>query len=143
MAYPTPSYAPPIPAPQDSRVIQELSAPIFQARGWLKFLGVMSIIGGVVQVLSIVGIINGGLSIWMGVLLFQTGSSVESASQFGDRFGFMNSLNNLKTYFIVQGVLTLIAIILVVSAICIVFVLPLLGLSLFSIPSISNMITGY
>jgi hypothetical protein len=64
-------------------MVRELSNPIYQARGWLKFLGVLSIIGGIVQALSIVGIIIAWLPIWMGVLMFQAGSSIDAAGQGG------------------------------------------------------------
>ena len=77
MAYPTPYAVPPAPTPQEQHMVQELSMPIFQARGWLKFLGVLSIISGVGTALSIVGIIFAWLPIWMGVLMFQAGSSIE------------------------------------------------------------------
>jgi len=144
MAYPTPYSVPPVPAPQDSRMIQELSAPIYQARGWLKFLGVLSIIGGVGQVLSVVGILVAWLPIWMGVLMFQAGSSIDSAAQFGDRFAFLRSLGSLKTYFVLQGVLTLIGIFLALTMVCIMFVLPLLGLTLIPWQQIiSNLPTTY
>ncbi len=130
MTYPATNYVPPVPVPQDTRSIQELSFPIYQARGWLKFLGVLSIIGGVTQALSIVGILIAWLPIWMGVLMFQAGSSIDSAGQFGDKFAFLRSLGNLKTYFVLQGVLTVIGIVFAVSTICILFILPLLGLTL-------------
>ena len=55
MAYPTPYAVPPAPTPQEQHMVQELSMPIYQARGWLKFLGVLSIISGVGTALSIVG----------------------------------------------------------------------------------------
>ncbi|MGA2505472.1 MAG: DUF5362 family protein [Anaerolineales bacterium] len=130
MAIPTPYPVPPVPAPEDSRMIQELSNPIYQARGWLKFLGVLSIIGGIFQALSIVGIIVAWLPIWMGVLMFQAGSSIDAAGQLGDKFAFLNSLGSLKTYFVLQGILTLIGIIVAVSMVCILVVLPLLGITL-------------
>ncbi len=130
MAIPTPYPVPPVPAPEDSRVIQELSNPIYQARGWLKFLGVLSIIGGIFQALSVVGIIVAWLPIWMGVLMFQAGSSIDAAGQLGDKFAFLNSLGSLKTYFVLQGILTLIGIIVAVSMVCILLVLPLLGITL-------------
>jgi hypothetical protein len=142
MVYPIPNYAAPAPVPQDSHLIQELSAPIYQSRGWLKFLGVLSIIGGVTQAISVVGILIAWLPIWMGVLMFQAGSSIDSAGQFGDKFALLRSLNSLKTYFVLQGVLTLLAIVVVLSMLCILFILPLLGLTLFSVPSINN-ILGY
>lgn len=138
MAYPTPYTVPPAPAQQDSRTVQELSMPIFQARGWLKFLGVLSIIGGVGQALSIVGILFAWLPIWMGVLMFQAGSSIESAGQFGDKFAFLRSMGSLKTYFVLQGVLTLLGIIMAVSMLCIMFILPLLGVTLIPWQEILN-----
>ncbi len=138
MAYPTPNYIPPEPAPQDSQTIQELSVPIYQARGWLKFLGILSILGGIAQALSIVGIIVAWLPIWMGVVMFQAGSSIDSAGQFGDKYAFLRSLGSLKTYFVLQGVLTLIGIIIAVSMLCIMFVLPLLGLTLIPWQQIVN-----
>lgn len=90
----------------------------------------MSIISGIGQALSIVGILFAWLPIWMGVLMYQAGSNIESAAQVGDRFGFMRSLSSLKTYFVLQGVLTLLAILLMLAMLCIMFVLPLLGITL-------------
>jgi len=138
MAYPTP-YPVPAPAPmQDTHIVQELSMPIYQARGWLKFLGILSIISGVGSALSIAGIIVAWLPIWMGVLMFQAGSSIDSAGQFGDKFAFLRSMGNLKTYFILQGVLTLIGIVGVISMLCILFILPLLGFTLIPWQQIIN-----
>lgn len=115
--------------PQDNHLIQELGMPIYPARGWLKFLGVLSIITGVGQALTLVGILWAWLPIWMGVLMYQAGSSLEMAG-LGDRFAFMRSLSSLKTYFVLQGVLSLIGIVLALTILCVMFVLPLLGLTL-------------
>lgn len=115
---------------EESRVVKELSLPIYQAKGWLKFLGVLSIIGGVGQALSIVGILSAWLPIWMGVLMYQAGSNIESAAQFGDKFGFLRSMSSLKTYFVLQGVLTLIVIAFMALSLCVMFLLPLLGITL-------------
>lgn len=114
----------------DSRVVRELSVPIYQAKGWLKFLGVLTIISGIAQALSIVGILFAWLPIWMGILLYQAGSNIESAAQLGDKFGFLRSMGSLKTYFVLNGVLTLIAIIMMLIMLCIMFILPLLGITL-------------
>jgi len=130
MAYSTPNVIPSAPEPQERQTVQQLSMPIYQARGWLKFLGIISIISGVGSALSIVGILFAWLPIWMGVLMFQAGSSSESASQLGDKFAFLRSLGNLKTYFVLQGVLALIGIVFALTMLCITFVLPLLGLTL-------------
>jgi hypothetical protein len=76
----------------------------------------------------------------MGVLMFQAGSSIDSAGQFGDRFAFLRSLGSLKTYFMLQGILTLIGILLSVTMLCIMFVLPLLGFTLIPWQQIINSI---
>lgn len=130
MTYPNPYPAPPAAVELDNRLIQELSLPIHQARGWLQFLGVLSIIGGIGQVLSLVGILWAWLPIWTGVLLFQAGSNIESAAQLGDKFAFLRSMGSLKTYFVIQGILMLISILLVLGMVCVLFILPLIGIKL-------------
>ena len=135
MAYPAP-YVMPVAVPQDSRTIQELSMPIYQARGWLKFLGVLSILGGIGTALALVGI----LPIWMGVLMFQAGSNITTAAQTGDRISYLKAMGALKTFFVLQGVLALLGIVLAIVMTCIAFILPLLGITLF--PSIQNIING-
>ena len=134
MAYPTPYPSQPAATPQENQLIQQMSLPIYQARGWLKFLGVMTIIGGIPSVFVLVGI----LQIWIGILLFQAGSSLDSAGQFGDKFAFLRSMGNLKTYFLIQGILTLLGLVFAATILCITFVLPLLGLTLIPWQQIIN-----
>ena len=129
-AYPAPYNVPPAPAQQDSHAVQELSLPIYQAKGWLKFLGVLSIIAGVFQAISIVGILFAWLPIWMGVLMLQAGSAIEAAGKAGDRLAFLRSLTSLKTYFVVQGVLALLGILFALGTLCVFVILPLLGVTL-------------
>jgi hypothetical protein len=139
MAYPTPYPVQPAPATQENQMVQQLSMPIYQARGWLKFLGVMTIIGGIPSVLFLVGI----LQIWIGVLLLQAGSSLDSAGKFGDKFAFLNAMGGLKTYFIIQGVITLIGILVTLTMLCITFILPLIGLTIVPWQDILNNINQY
>ncbi len=143
MAYPAPTPVPAVPVPPDTYTVQELSVPIKQAKGWMQFLGVLSIIGGVAQALSIVGILVAWLPIWMGVLLFQAGTSIEPAAQFGDKFAFLRSMGSLKTYFMIQGILSLLAILFVIGTLCILFVLPLLGITLIPWQQVFNTISNY
>jgi len=97
-------------------VVKELSMPLYQCKGWIKFVGVMSILGGALYAISIFGIIIAWLPIWMGVLLFQSANAIESAYLAGDRNAMTRSLAKLKTYFVIMGVLTLIGIIITVLA---------------------------
>jgi hypothetical protein len=97
-------------------LIRELSAPLYQCKGWMKLVGVMSILGGALQALTIIGIIIAWLPIWTGILLFQAAGAAELAYQGGNRDGLTRSLSKLKTYFIIMGVLTLIGLIAIVLA---------------------------
>jgi len=94
-----------------SNLIKEVSTPVYQSRGWMKLIGVLMIIGGVLYAITIVGIIIAWLPIWMGVVLFQAGSSSEQAYFNGDKFSLIRSLTQLKLYFTIMGIMTLISIV--------------------------------
>jgi hypothetical protein len=102
---------------QDTAVsIREISLPIYQSKGWIKFIGILSIIQGVAVALTLVGLIIAWLPIWMGVLLMQCASSVERARIRGDKALLLSSLDKLRTYFTIQGILTLITLVVVAIA---------------------------
>jgi len=92
--------------------VRELSLPIYQSKGWLRLLGVLSIVSGALAAITIVGILYAWLPIWIGVLLLQAASLVERAQLSGDKGVLFESLGKLKTYFIIQGVTTLIGLII-------------------------------
>jgi hypothetical protein len=90
----------------DSDFVREASLPLYQARGWLKFVGIMMILGGIPSALALVGIIP----IWQGVLLMQAASSIETAANTGQKYAFNSAMSNIKTFFIVNGILMVIGI---------------------------------
>lgn len=96
---------------EQSNLIKEVSIPIYEARTWLKLLGVLNIIGGIMAAVTIVGIVIAWLPIWMGVILYQAGSSSEQSYFNGDKFSFIKTMNQFKLYFTIQGILALIGII--------------------------------
>jgi hypothetical protein len=98
-------------------VVREISKPLYQSKGWMQFLGILSIINGAVLVFTLFGILIAWLPIWIGVLLLQAASSVERATTTGDKQAIVASLGKLKTYFAIQGVMTLIGIIVAIIAI--------------------------
>ena len=97
-------------APATADLVRSIGAPIFQSRGWLKFLGVLMILYGVITALTIIGILFAWLPIWQGVLLFQAGSLAEQSSLSGDAAHLTASLGKLKVYFMIMGIMTLIGI---------------------------------
>ncbi|UCG53753.1 MAG: hypothetical protein JSW58_04615 [Candidatus Latescibacterota bacterium] len=94
--------------------IRELTLPIHQSKGWLRLLGVLSIISGIFSALTIVGILYAWLPIWVGVVLLQAASAVERAHLTGSKEVFYQSLSKLKIYFVIQGVTTLIGLVIAV-----------------------------
>jgi hypothetical protein len=99
-------------------IIREISFPLYNCKGWMKFLGVMSIIGGALQVLTIFGVIIAWLPIWTGILLFQSANAIQQAHETDSKDDMKRSLSKLRTYFIITGVLTLIGIIVFVLMLC-------------------------
>ncbi|MCK4304647.1 MAG: DUF5362 domain-containing protein [Candidatus Eisenbacteria sp.] len=87
-----------------------LLVPAYEARGWLKFLGVVSIVVGAVQVLSIVGILVAWLYIWLGVLLWQAGDRAGQATLLRDPAMLEQYLQKAKTVFVIAGVTTVVGI---------------------------------
>ena len=104
--------------------VREMGFPLYQGRGWIKFLGIMSIAQGAMAALTIVGAIVAWLPIWVGILLYQSATTMEKAYALGDKRTFAVAMGKLKTYFLIQGILTLIGIIIAIFA----FSLGMLGM---------------
>ncbi|MGI6364673.1 MAG: DUF5362 family protein [Bacillota bacterium] len=82
---------------------------------WAGFVGVMTLIGGVMQILSIVGIISGILFIILGVKLLGAKSSAKAIAAYGgemptDQLNKM--VNDLRVYFQINGILIIIGLVL-------------------------------
>ncbi|MFQ5652716.1 MAG: DUF5362 family protein [bacterium] len=86
----------------------QMSMVAGKSKGWFKFLGVLSIVGGVLTALTIVGILVAWLPIWMGVLLFQAGSQADRLVATKEPARLVKMLDKLRVYFMIQGVLVLI-----------------------------------
>lgn len=96
--------------------IQDLSQPLASGKGWMKFVGIVFIIQGALTALTLVGIIIAWLPIWIGVLVMQSAGAIERAQLSGDAVALKEALAKLRTYFVIQGVLILVGIILWVLA---------------------------
>jgi len=78
--------------------------------GWLRFIGIVTLISGVLQALSIVGIIWAWLSIWLGVLLNQASAGARGYADRGDEPPLDALTAKLKTCFTLIGIVTIVAI---------------------------------
>ena len=93
-----------------------LSATDAQARrnakgmtGWMKFIGIMTIIGGCLQAISIVGLVIAWLPIWMGVVLTKAGAKAGEYADKGDFASLEGVTGQLKTYFAIHGIMIIVS----------------------------------
>jgi hypothetical protein len=138
-------------------VIREVARPIYDARNWLKLIGISVIVVGAIQLLSLLGtsfflygslrlLSYGGyaglgctfifslgfvaLGIYLGILLFRAGNQAGQAMVSGSKSALITSLSNLKIYFIITGVFLLIGIIITVASICIALIVIPMGINM-------------
>ncbi|MEO0086051.1 MAG: DUF5362 family protein [candidate division WOR-3 bacterium] len=78
--------------------------------GWMKFVGIVTLISGILQALSIVGIIWAWLSIWLGILINQAGSSARSYADTGDEASLNTLTGRLKLIFKLIGILIIVSV---------------------------------
>jgi hypothetical protein len=94
----------PMPEPQRLGIIAS------QGAGWMKFLGVVSILEGALAALTIVGILFAWLPIWLGLLLFKAAEDAEIASK-DDPARLEPFIKRLNKYFMIQGIVTLLGLV--------------------------------
>jgi len=94
----------------EQAIVKEISLPLYRAKGWMQFLGIVMIIQGVLAALTIIGIIFAWLPIWLGVLLFKAAGAADSAAFTGEKYRLIESLASIKIYFIINGVMMLITV---------------------------------
>jgi hypothetical protein len=125
-----------------------LTSPDTQARknakgmaGWARFMGIMTIISGCLQVLTIFGIAIAWLPIWMGVVLTKAGSKAGEYADKGDMASLEAMTGQLKTYFVISGVLIIVSFALAI--IVMIAWIVLLSLGLLNMPSLTEMLKQY
>jgi hypothetical protein len=95
--------------------IRRVSVPLAAASGWMKFLAVLTIAGAVLSVVaSLWSLLIVWLPIWSSVLLYAAATRVTNASSTGNETELVAALDRLRLYFLISGVVTLIALVLIV-----------------------------
>lgn len=98
----------------EAYAIDRMKQTAMTMSSWLKFLGIVTIIGGALSAVSIVGILVAWLPIWLGVLLYQAGDRAQSAKYSNDLNYLVQMIEKLKTYFVINAVVMIIAIAFVI-----------------------------
>ncbi|MFN4264011.1 MAG: DUF5362 family protein [Thioalkalivibrionaceae bacterium] len=88
----------------------DIIEPLFRAKFWMKLIGVLLILSGILVALTIVGLLFAWIPIWAGVMLMQAAGAAQRAYETHDSREARQSLVKLKTYFTIFGVVMLIQI---------------------------------
>lgn len=113
---------------QGSQVSKHI-APLYGAKGWIKFAGIISIIGGALQVLTIWGILVAWIPIWMGILLVKSSDLIGQAHTTGSEESMLASFQKLATYFKIYGIFILVMIVIgIVGVLAAIMIPALIGL---------------
>ncbi len=116
----------------NDNVLSQVITEAQKTKGWLKFLGIVVIVAGGMQALSIVGIVFAWLPIWMGTLLVQAGNLAAKISTERDINALPDFISKLRTYFAIQAIVVVAS---VVMAILIIILYVVFGLALFAMLS--------
>ncbi len=87
---------------------RRLEYAVMNMKGWLKFLGILNIVGGALYALTIVGLVVAWLPIWMGVLLVQAANQADRYVALKDPEAFVGMMEKFRTFWALLGILTLI-----------------------------------
>jgi hypothetical protein len=86
----------------------KLMEPLYKVKGWIKCMGVLSIIAGVICVFTIWGIIVCWVPIWVGVVLISASNHIRLAFENNDNSKFRTSMEKLGLYFRIGGIVGLV-----------------------------------
>jgi hypothetical protein len=105
------------PSPQSSPsedLLRKLTLVASDSTGWMKFLGVMLVLAGVILIVSIWGILICWLPIWAGIVLFKAAGDADMASR-GAPTRLLELLQKNNKFFMVLGIFALIMIIVLIA----------------------------
>ncbi len=88
---------------------QQVARNVRGMQGWIKFIGIVTIISGAIQALTLVGIVIAWLPIWLGVVLTQAGSRAAEFAARPDDAALAEFTGKLKTYFVISGVVMIVS----------------------------------
>ena len=100
--------APAAPAGTPSeQLVKYLCDNVAKSATWMKLLGVLLIIDGIIMLISVVGIIFCWLPVWLGVIIFKAAGDAEMANK-GVPQQLGEYVRKINRFFLISGILALI-----------------------------------
>jgi hypothetical protein len=103
------------PTPSEE-LVKKLCEVVTASTSWMKFLGVILIICGVITACTLFGLLICWLPIWLGVILFRAAGDAEMASR-GAPQKLVDFIERINKFFLIQGILGLIALVIMLVSI--------------------------
>jgi hypothetical protein len=97
--------------PIGNPIVSRVMGPLDASASWMKLIGTVSIIYGVLTALTIIGLLFAWLPIWMGVLTRKAAVQAQVAYASGDENAAIMSTDSLRLIFKVQGIILLIGLV--------------------------------
>ena len=108
--------------------LRTVTLPLYEAKKWMKLLGGALVGIGILNALTIVGLFIAWLFLWLGMLLWQAASQIDSAFPQGKEIPLSIAFEKLRRFFVVSGIAVLVHLIVVVLVVVTAGVVGLLGL---------------
>lgn len=93
----------------ESNAAKEIFSPLYNAKGWIKFSGVISIVMGILSSFSIIGLLTSWTMIWPGIILCLASSKLKKSYEEDNIDGLKEAMAKLAFYFKLYGILILLA----------------------------------
>jgi hypothetical protein len=107
-----------VPDADRRSLVSELSRPLWQAAGWMKFLAILMLIGAVLDCFkSWWALAVMWFPIWSALLLSSSARAAVVAYHSGDEQALRTALARIRTYFKLTGMVTLILILVAAGVI--------------------------
>jgi uncharacterized membrane protein len=106
-----PAQAAPAGTPSE-QLVKYLCDNVARSATWMKLLGVLLIIDGIIMLISVIGIIFCWLPIWLGVIIFKAAGDAETANK-GVPQQLGEYVQKINRFFLIAGILALIYLIIV------------------------------
>jgi Zn-dependent protease len=94
----------------DQSNIKPLAEPLYKQRAWLKLVAILTIIGGALTAVTVLGVVIAWIPIWAGVALYQATSSLEETMLNRESDTLIRALSKLGLYFKINAITWLIAV---------------------------------
>lgn len=92
--------------------LESVTEPLYRSKGWMKFIGVLCIIMGVMYGMTIAGLIVAWLPLWIGIVLLRAARQIQLAHDTQDTTALSLGLENIRKFFKITGVCFLLSLIL-------------------------------